>query len=209
MRNRPGQGDTPLSKPIRLWGASTWIAIAILLVDVVMCWLLQINPLAMIGDLHRELGLLFWMPSLLLWLAVVAWRLWRDRRQAIFRSLRCGVIVFGMFVPLSSVSKPLFWVGSMAIAVQAQRSRLSRQADIPAIRQWAQQYQPKPNDWVLPSGEVVVRDENLPPYIQKLGPLAGVFFDPKTKVVRITQGSGLGHWGIGVSPTDVWTFDSE
>ena len=46
-------------------------------------------------------------------------------------------------------------------------------------------------------------ERRFPECIRRLGPLSGVFFDPKTQTVTITQGSGFGHWGLVVTDKDV------
>jgi hypothetical protein len=183
--------------------------IAIALVDIVLFVVCPGNPLPLLDRLNQYVPWLLWGPGLLLWTVVVVWRFWRDRRQAIWRMARIGVIVFGTTIPLT-VAIPFLWVvASRTANIERYKAKLAAEADIPAIRQWAQEYQPREKDYPLGNDKFVVADENLPPFIRKLGPLAGVFFNSKTKEVTISQGSGFGHWGLAITPTTVEPFDRE
>jgi hypothetical protein len=197
-------GERRLSR----WTVTTWVAVAILLFDAGLALVLGIRPKDVLGEL-RIFGPFLWVATFMLWAGAMVWRLWGNRRLAFWRVARCGVIIFGTIIPLALFASLFVWVGSLALSIQRAKADLVGGADLPAIRQWAQEYQPGAKDLVLPSGDVVVDRQNLPPCILKLEPLAGVFFSPQTKEVRISQGSGLGHWGLAVTKTDAWVFDSE
>lgn len=159
-------------------------------------------------NVHEFYGPGVWAIVLLLWLGILTWRVWRGQRLPFWRAMGCGVIVFALAIPLSLVAE--FPIAAYWVHVDIKRAKADfvKKVDVPAIREWAQHYQPDSNDVMDHDGSVTVAQENLPPCIRMLEPL-DVSYDPNAKEVKIYKKTGFWRGGITVTQTNVDSFNAE
>ncbi|MHC4715442.1 MAG: hypothetical protein ACYS5V_00585 [Planctomycetota bacterium] len=79
------------------------------------------------------------------------------------------------------------------------RAEMAQQANVAAIRTWAQSYTVSPLDTSYGPGSVDVGQARWPTCIGELDPQF-VWYDPQDKVVVLVYGGGFGHWGLTVGP---------
>lgn len=195
------KADVQPVKRGRWYSASTWAALAILLVYAIFTFVFPLIPIVIVAGSMEDL-VLYVAPvlGLVLWLAGMAMRILvrRTRNQLIGTSIRYAVVAFGgagLLVLIIGMGTP----GYIRATARFQR-QMQKEADVPAIRAWAQNYEPTSQDQTVFEGEsVFVRRDRLPDCIVKLKP-GMVQFSLKTKTVHLIFGGGFGHWGLTVGP---------
>ena len=199
------QPDQVAPESVYPLGPATWVAVALVLAEVVFCCWLGLSPTSLPAILERLPGCSTGLLLIVIWGAVMIWRLWRDRRGAIWRTFRCGVIVAAIGIPAAFTMHKVVNIAAKADPIQISKLTLYLTADVPEIRQWAGEYKPRDGDRAMNNEDIVVAPQNLPPCIRRLA--AGAQVNRYAKEVRITKGNDTtGHWGLIVTPTNAWTY---
>ena len=76
------------------------------------------------------------------------------------------------------------------------QAEMKKEADIPAIWQWAESYKVEPTS---KGDRVSVDAKNWPDCVRRLKPNF-VLFNPDKKIMWLWFGSGFGGWGLAVGP---------
>ena len=188
----------------RWYSASTWLALATVLVYVIFTFGFPLIPITITAGSMEDL-LLYVAPAVgvVVWVAAMAVRVFvrKNRQLLIWTALRYGVLAFGgtglLFIPLGLASP-----GYIRKTEQFRR-QMQQKADIASIRAWADAYQPTPDDNRTIGGkDVFVSREKWPECIRRLDPEM-VLYTPDKRCVHIIFGGGFGHWGLSVGPKGV------
>jgi len=184
------------AKSSRWHSASTWLALAIVLLCFVFTFEYPLILIAIIAgsmddvvfDVAPMYGLVFWsvpVIGLLVWIVAMLVR-WLGRKQSglwLWTAFKYGIIAFG----------------GTGLAVMVMMVA-SRNVDIASIRDWSRAYQPPSDAEATLSGNgVFVPAEQWPEAIRRLNPEM-VQYTLGDKCVHIIFGGGFGHWGLTVGP---------
>ncbi len=181
---------------------STWIALLIILFYVVFTFVLPVIPLYFIfGAIGGPLVAATPFVALVIWLAVMAFRIFgrKNRKLIIWTALRYGVIALGgtgIAMMLLSMSTPWHVRRNERFAEQ-----MRREADIPAIRAWAEEAlfgpeEPTSNPCI--GGRIYLGE--LPDCVKTITGFNYIAFSREDKLIDFVFGGGFGHWGLTIAP---------
>jgi hypothetical protein len=191
----------------RWFSASTWLALAIVLVYIIFTFGFPLIPvLIQAGSMEDMIHSAVPILSLILWLVGMGIRILvrKKRNQLIWSGLRYGIVAFGvagLLVMIVGGATPGY-----IRATQKFQKQMQKEADIPSIRAWAETFQPsaenRPTIW---GGGVFIDNKQWPECIKKLNPNV-VQYSTEDKTMHLIFGGGFGHWGLSVGPKGTPTY---
>ena len=193
----------PEAAAVHWHSRSTWVALAIILFYVVFTFVLPVIPLFIIfGTVASPFAISVAAVAGVIWLAAMAHHIFtrKSRKQLIWTAFRYGIISLGgtgIIVMLLSLSTPWHVRQNETFARQ-----MRREADIPAIRAWAETtlFVPTPPPFTTGLGETKFYEGETPGCMKSITGFNFIAFSSEDKTVELVFGGGLGHWGLTIAP---------
>lgn len=179
----------------------------------VIAFLSQATPLVIIAILCFDFYVYLGIPLMGLigvLTAVISLARRRNLRESLWNAVKAAILTHGAVVCVA-LGMGILGGGFITTQMAGFSIKMELLADLPAIRQWAADYKPPPDAKRFGYGDnvrVLVGLADWPKCIADLNP-QDVFVCVESKEVSVGYGGGFGHWGLTVTPTDSWVWDSE
>jgi hypothetical protein len=173
---------------------SSWIAVGIFLIYLVFCSCVPLIPLAIMnGAIDGPLLAIALVAATIIW--IIAMLIRRKRKFFCARAIRYAIIAFGGVGLIAGLACPM----PRARVFQRQ---MQRQADVPAIRAWAEATLFADDDVEANSlaDHMLMYTGPKPECMESITGHFRIHYHPVDRTVDLVFGGGFGHWGLRIAP---------